>query len=148
MSDAASKKQKKTRGRPFEPGGPGGPGRPQGSRNRATLALDKIAGDAGESILRKMVEAAEGGDMRAADLVLSRIWPARKGRPIALEMPPIKTAGNVVTALGAVADAVAAGDITPDEGSAVANVLETKRRSIETADLERRIEALETENRK
>ena len=54
----------------------------------------------------------------------------------------------MVTALGAVADAVAAGDITPDEGSAVANVLETKRRSIETADLERRIEVLESEKQK
>ena len=81
-------------------------------------------------------------------MVLARIWPARKGRPIALTLPPIKTAGDVVTALGAVADAVAAGDITPDEGSAVANVLETKRRSIETADLERRIEVLESEKQK
>ena len=148
MSDSASKKQKKTRGRPFEPGGPGGPGRPQGSRNKATLALDKIADDAGETILRKMVEAAEGGDMRAAELVLSRIWPARKGRPITLALPSIKNAADIVFALGAVADAVAAGDVTPDEGSAVANVLETKRRSIETADLERRIEALETEKQK
>ena len=148
MSDAASKKQKKTRGRPFEPGGPGGPGRPQGSRNKATLALDKIADDAGETILRKMVESAEGGDMRAAELVLSRIWPARKGRPITLALPSIKNAADIVFALGAVADAVAAGDVTPDEGSAVANVLETKRRSIETADLERRIEALETEKQK
>lgn len=148
MSDAASKKQKKTRGRPFEPGGPGGPGRPQGSRNKATLALDQIADDAGESILRKMVEAAEGGDMRAGELVLSRIWPARKGRPITLTLPPIKNGADIVSALGAVADAVAAGDVTPDEGSAVANVLETKRRSIETADLERRIEALEVEKQK
>ena len=145
---SASKNEKKTRGTPFKPGNPGGPGRPAGSRNRATLALDKIADDAGENILRKMVAAAEGGDMRAADLVLSRIWPARKGRPIALELPPIKTAADIVSALGAVADAVAAGDVTPDEGSAVANVLETKRRSIETADLERRIAALETEKMK
>ena len=132
----------------FKPGHPGGPGRPAGSRNKATVALDKIADDAGEEILQKMVEAAEGGDMRAAELVLARIWPARKGRPIALTLPPIKSAADVVTALGAVADAVAAGDITPDEGSAVANVLETKRRSIETADLERRIEVLESEKQK
>ena len=104
--------------------------------------------DAGETILRKMVELAEGGDMRAAELVLSRIWPARKGRPITLALPSIKNAADIVFALGAVADAVAAGDVTPDEGSAVANVLETKRRSIETADLERRIEALETEKQK
>ena len=65
--------------------------------------------------------------MRAAELVLSRIWPARKGRPITLALPSIKNAADIVFALGAVADAVAAGDVTPDEGSAgSANVLETK----------------------
>jgi hypothetical protein len=112
------------------------------------LALDKIADDAGKEILAAMVAAAKGGDMRAGELVLSRIWPARKGRPIALTLPPIKDAAGVVSALGAVADAVATGDITPDEGSAVANVLETKRRSIETADLQRRIEVLEAEKQK
>jgi hypothetical protein len=71
----------------FQPGHPGGPGRPQGSRNKATLALDKIADDAGEDILNAMVEAAKGGDIRSADLVLQRIWPARKSRPIALTLP-------------------------------------------------------------
>ena len=76
----------------FEPGGPGGPGRPSGSRNKATLALDKIAADAGEDILNAMAMAAKDGDLRAADLVLQRIWPARKSRPIALTLPAIQSA--------------------------------------------------------
>ena len=142
---AASKKAGETRGRPFETGNPGGPGRPVGSRNKATLALDQIADDAGKAILEKMVEAAKDGDLRAADLVLSRIWPARKGRPISLELPKIDTAADLVAGLGRVADAVAAGDITPDEGQAVSAVLETKRRAIETLELETRITALEKE---
>jgi hypothetical protein len=142
---AASKKAGETRGRPFEPGNPGGPGRPVGSRNKATLALDQIADDAGKAILEKMVEAAKDGDLRAADLVLSRIWPVRKGRPISLELPKIDTAADLVAGLGRVADAVAAGDITPDEGQAVSSVLETKRRAIETLELETRIKALEKE---
>ena len=129
----------------FKAGNPGGPGRPAGSRNAATIALDKIADSAGEAILKKMVEAAEDGDLRAADLVLSRIWPARKGRPISLELPKIETAADLVAGLGRVADAVAAGDITPDEGQAVSAVLETKRRAIETLELETRITALEKE---
>jgi hypothetical protein len=143
----ASKKPPETRGRPFEPGNPGGPGRPVGSRNKATLALDQIADDAGKVILEKMVEAAKSGDMRAAELVLQRIWPARKSRPIALTLPAIQSASDVVTAVGAVADAVGAGDITPDEGQAVASILETKRRAIETVDLEARLSALEQERK-
>jgi hypothetical protein len=145
--DGASKKPRQTRGRPFEPGHPGGPGRPAGSRNKATLALDQIAADAGKIILKKMVKAAKAGDMRAAEMVLSRVWPVRKGSPIVLPLPPIKTADDVVAALGAVADAVAAGSITPDEGQAVAGVLEIKRRAIETTDLEARITALEKERK-
>ena len=131
----------------FEPGGPGGPGRPQGSRNKATLALDQIADDAGKAILEIIVEAAKGGDMRAAELVMQRIWPARKSRPIALTLPAIQSASDVVAAVGAVADAVGAGDITPDEGQAVASILEAKRKAIETVDLEARLSALEKERK-
>jgi AAA domain len=110
--------------------------------------LQQLADDAGKEILEKMIDAAKGGDMRAADLVLSRIWPVRKGRPITLELPPIGTAADIVSALGKVADAVAAGDVTPDEASAMANVLEMKRRTIETVELESRISALEKERSK
>jgi hypothetical protein len=143
----ASKNAGETRGRPFEPGNPGGPGRPQGSRNKATLALDKIAGDAGEDILNKMVEQAKAGDLRAADIVLSRIWPPRKGKPLALAepLPAIKSATDVVAALGKVAELVGAGDLTPEEGASVATILETKRKAIETVDLEARLAALEKE---
>jgi hypothetical protein len=142
-----SKNGTKSRGKPFEPGNPGGPGRPAGSRNKATLALDKIADDAGEDILNAMIEAAKGGDIRSADLVLQRIWPARKSRPIALTLPTIQSASDVVAAVGAVADAVGAGEITPDEGQAVASILEAKRRAIETVDLESRLSALEQERK-
>ena len=133
----------------FEPGGPGGPGRPQGSRNKATLALDQIADDAGEDILNKMVEQAKAGDMRAADLVLSRIWPPRKGKPIALSepLPAINSAADVVAALGKVAELVGGGELTPDEGAAVASIIETKRKAIETVELESRVAALEQERK-
>jgi hypothetical protein len=139
----ASKKAGKTRGRPFEPGHPGGPGRPSGSRNAATLALDAIGEAAAPEILQKLVDSAKGGDVRSAEIVLSRIWPARKGRPVSMQIPKIKTAADVVAALGLVAEAVGAGEITPDEGAAVAAVLETKRKAIETIELEARITELE-----
>jgi hypothetical protein len=144
----ASKNAPKTRGRPFEPGHPGGPGRAAGSRNRATLALDAIGDEAAKEILEKLAESAKGGDTRSAEIILSRVWPARKSRTVALQLPTIKTATDVAAALGAVADAVAAGEITPDEGAAVAAVLETKRRAIETVELEGRVAALEKEKGK
>ncbi len=132
----------------FQPGNPGGPGRREGSRNKATALLDKMAEDDANDIGRKVIDAAKAGDMRAAELVLSRIWPARKGgRPIAIELPKIQTAADVVKALGSLADAVAGGELTPDEGAAVAAIFETKRRAIETVELEGRVAALEQERK-
>lgn len=136
-------KKRKVPGRPFEPGHPGGPGRPAGSRNKATLLLDQLAEGDAQAVLEKQLELAKGGDQRAAEIVLSRVWPVRKGRPVTLAIPPIKTAADIVAALGAVANAMAAGEVTPDEAASVASVLEVKRRSIETADLAVRIEAIE-----
>jgi hypothetical protein len=143
MSARPSKNAKKSRSHLFSPGNPGGPGRPAGSRNAATLVLDQIADGAATDVLHKMIEAAKAGDMRAGELLLSRVWPVRKGRPIALDLPSIKSAADLVSALSTIAEAVAGGALTPDEGQAVAAVLETKRRAIETVELESRISALE-----
>lgn len=140
----ASKNEGKTRGKPFQPGNPGGPGRPAGSRNRATLLLDKLAEEDGKDILARTIEAAKGGDLRAADIVLSRVWPVRRGgRPVVFELPAVETAADIVRAVGDVATAVAGGELTPEEGNAVAAILEVKRKAIETTDLETRITALE-----
>jgi hypothetical protein len=99
--------------------------------------------DAAKEILEKLTESAKDGDIRAAEIILARVWPIRKGRPVTLDIPAIVTAGDIVAALGTVASAMAAGKITPDEAASVASVLEVKRRSIETADLAARIEAIE-----
>lgn len=136
------------RGRPFEPGNRAGRGRRTGSRNKATLLLDKMADGDAKAILEKQLELAKGGDQQAAQLVLSRIWPVRKGRPVSLGLPPLETAADLVNALGQIATAVGAGDLTPEEGASVAAVLEIKRKAIETSELEARVTVLEKERSK
>lgn len=134
----------------FAPGRSGNPaGRPTGSRSRVSVALDALAeGDANE-VLLAVLSAAKGGDMRAAEMILGRLWLIRKGRPVSLPaLPQIKTASDIVEALGIIADAVGAGELTPDEGAAVATVFETKRKAIETVDIETRVAALEKERGK
>jgi hypothetical protein len=56
---------------------------------------------------------------------------------------PISAAADTVAATGAAVAAVATGAISPEEGQAVAGVIEFQRRAIETNDLAARIEALE-----
>ena len=134
---------KQARGR-WKPGASGNPaGKPPGARHAALLALDAIGAEAGTDIMAAVVNAAKGGDMRAADILLRRLWPERKGRPVQMDLPAIMAPSDIVAALGAVADAVAAGELSPEEGAAVAGILEAQRRAVETVELEARIAALE-----
>ena len=91
----------------------------------------------------KAIEKALEGDTAALRLCLERIYPPRKSRPIALALPKIETPDDISKAQGTVIGAMAIGDITPEEASVIAGVLEAKRQSIETCELEARMTALE-----
>jgi uncharacterized protein DUF5681 len=138
----------KQRRRAWPKGTSGNPaGRPKGSRHQALLALDAIGAEGAAAVLRSVVEAAAAGDMRAADILLRRLWPERRGRPLRLDLPSVETATDLPAALGAVTRAVAAGEITPEEAQAMAGLLEAHRRAIETAELAARVAALERDAR-
>jgi len=128
----------------FRKGQSGNPaGKPQGARHRLTVLAEAMMEDESESVVRAVITAAKTGDMTAARLVLERIAPPRKGRPVAFDLPPVETAADVLTALGAVVRAVAEGVITPDEAGPVGALLELKRKAIETVEIERRLIAIE-----
>jgi hypothetical protein len=94
-------------------------------------------------VVRAVLAAARGGDMTAAKIVLDRIAPLRRGSPVAVTLPAVNTPADLVAALGSISAAVASGELTPDEGQAVAAILEGQRRAIETVELEQRIAKLE-----
>jgi hypothetical protein len=130
----------------FEKGKSGNPaGKPKGARNHVLVALDRIAGEDAEAILNAAITKAKDGDMRAAEVILSRVWPARKGRAVALDLPAVTTAKDLPAALAAIVAAVADGTLTAEEAQAVAGILEIQRRAIETTELEARLTALEAE---
>ena len=131
----------------FEKGHPGGPGRPRGSRNVANVLLDQLAIDGAEKMVKKMIEIAADGDRVAARLVLNRIWSAPKGRSVQIDLPPIKSPADLVHAHAAVVASIAAEEITPQDGAALASVLETHRRAFELVAQEERVETLEAEVR-
>jgi hypothetical protein len=139
-----SKNQGKTAGGKFAPGNRFGKGRPQGSRNKASLAVETLLDGEAEVLTRKAVEMALSGDATALRLCMERIAPARKDAPVRFFPPEITEAGHAVKAMGAVLQAVAEGDMTPVEAKAVSGVIETWRRTVETSDLEDRIARLES----
>lgn len=135
MTGPADNAGRKQRGRPFMPGQSGNPaGMAAGSRHKATKLLDAIGEAGAESVLQATLQAAQTGDMAAARIILDRVWPARKGRAVPLALPPIDTPADLRQAMAALLGAVAAGTITPDEGQAVAALLEAHRRMMGSTD--------------
>ncbi len=126
--------------------GPGNPGKPKGARHKVTQAVAEILEGDGEALARKAVELALEGNMKALHLCIARLLPPKKDTPVTFEIPPMETADDAVTALGAIMQAVADGEITPAEGSTVGGLIEGFRKALETQDLERRI--IELENAK
>jgi hypothetical protein len=128
----------------FEIGQSGNPaGRPKGTRSRATILAEKLMLADEEEIVASVIQAAKGGDMTAARLVLERIAPIRKGRPITLALPVTDTAADIGEAMSAVITQMATGEVTPEEATTVIGLLDAKRKAIELAEIEARIQALE-----
>lgn len=128
----------------FKPGQSGNPsGKPKGSLNRVTLAIQSLLDDEGEELTRKAIELAKDGDLTALRLCLERICPPRKSRPINIALPDVKTGEGVSQAQAVVVRAVGEGELTPEEGQVLSNILEARRKSIETEDHEKRISELE-----
>ena len=124
-------KQRKRRGpgQPFRPGRSGNPnGRRAGARNRTSaLALKLMDADA-EPVILALIKAAKGGDMAAIRLVLERVAPLPRNRPVQFDMPAIETAADLGEAMGAILQAAADGELTPDEAVSIASLIETRRR--------------------
>jgi hypothetical protein len=94
-------------------------------------------------LTRRPVGLAQAGNVVALRLCLERLIPPRKDRPINLQLPQVAGVGDIPAALNAIVAAVAQGEITPQEGQALAGMIEAYRKGVELADIEARLAALE-----
>ena len=136
----------KMQGTKFVPGQSGNPaGKAKGTRNRTTLAIEALLEGEAEELTRKAIEMAKAGDGPALRMCLDRLAPPRKDSPVYFDLPPIKSVADAVEASSALLSAVAAGDVTPDEGSRIMALLTSHKVLVETGEFERRLEVLEAE---
>lgn len=134
---------KKTTWKKGQSGNPAG--KPRGARNRATLMVLSLMEQGAEEITKAVVDAARGGDLGAARMVLERLAPPMRERPIAIDLPDTSTAEGIGKAQQVVIEAVGMGELLPGEGSVLAGLIEARRRALETIELETRIAKLEEE---
>jgi hypothetical protein len=58
-------------------------------------------------------------------------------------MPPLGTTADLPNALCSVLTATSSGEITPEEAVSIAQVIEIRRKSLETLEIEERLASLE-----
>lgn len=148
MSNQPLNNRSETEGRTergtFAPGNKLSPGRPPGARKRASLVVDGLLEDQAEALVKKTIEAALDGDVAALRICLDRLSPPQKSKPIQVQLPDTSNADGIEKAHAAVIQAVADGEISPDEGTALAGMLEARRKAVETHDFARRLAMIET----
>ena len=129
----------KKRGR-WKPGESGNPqGRPRGAGEVAKLRAS-IAGHVPE-IIGQLVEAAKGGDVQAARLLLERVLPPMK--PTELAVPLALPDGSLTEQGRAVLAAVSTGDLAPEQAARLLSAIGALARVAEIDELAERIEKLE-----
>lgn len=132
-----TQEKKSTKWRPGQSGNPRGrkPGTSEITKLRATIAEHV------PEIVDQLVQAAKGGDVQAARLLLERVLPPMR----AIEQPqPIDLPDGTLTEQGrAVLASVAAGELAPAQGAQLLAAIGTLGKVSEVDELERRIRALE-----
>ncbi len=141
---AAETTASKQRGRPFRKGFSGNPrGRPPGARNVATVLAEQLLDGEAEVLIQKAIQKAKQGNLPALHLCLDRILQPRRERPLRFRMPALGSASDAATAMAAIANAVACGDLTPAEAGELSKLVESYVKAVEATEIERRLQALE-----
>ena len=134
----------KKQGTKWKKGQSGNPaGKKPGTRHKATRLAETLLDGEAEELVKKCVEMAINGDSTAMRICMDRLVPPRKSRPITINLPDVNTGEGVSEAQAVVVQKVAEGEVTPEEGQVLSSILEARRKSIETADHEARLNKLE-----
>jgi Family of unknown function (DUF5681) len=145
-ADSLQKQPARGPGRPFEKGQSGNPaGRRPGSRNKATLAAERLFDGEAEALSRKAVELALTGSEAALRLCLDRIIAPRRNRPVQVAVPPIQGSADIADAMGMIIAAATQGVVTPDEAFKLGQLVDTFLRAIETGEFDRRLRLIEAD---
>jgi hypothetical protein len=137
-----AKPQRGPKGR-FLPGNREGPGRPMGARNKTTLLVEELLENEAEELTRALIRRAKAGYAVPLQLVFERLAPPRRDRHIMIPLPAISNLDDVLAAQAAIIKCAAAGELTPSEAHSMAALLDLRRRTIESMEIEARLAALE-----
>jgi len=143
-ADSQQKQEERDADGRFVKGKSGNPaGRAAGTRNRATVLAEQLFDGATAALATKAVAMALDGDAVALRLCIGRIIAPRRHRPTSFRLPPLHRAADLAPAMAAIADAVAAGEISTGEAWELSQFVDTFIRAIEAGEFDARLQLLE-----
>jgi len=133
----------------FQKGQSGNPaGRPRGSRNKHTIAAEKLFAEDAEVLARVAIDLAKAGDIAALRLCLDRVCAPHRHRPMAFDMPALGVAADAVGAMRNLMEGLAEGEVSAPEAAGLAKVIEGFAKALVTFDLDKRLVDLERRAKK
>jgi hypothetical protein len=132
-----------TKGRPFQPGNHFGRGRPRGSRNKRSLMAQELLECHAEAVTRQALVLALKGDSQMIRFLLSLIHPRRKDLPPKTGSLPMHSIAELSQASEKLIKKVTSGKVSISDALGLTELMERRRRIIETEDHEKRIQAVE-----
>ena len=128
----------------FQKGQSGNPaGRRCGSRNKQTIAAEKLFAEDAEALIRIAIDLAKAGDIAALRLCLDRICAPQRHRPVAFDLPQLAVAKDAVGAMSTLVEGIAAGELSAPEAAGLAKVIQGFTQALTTFDHDKRITNLE-----
>lgn len=132
------------RGRPFAPGNHFGKGRPKGSRNKKSLLAQEILDSRGEAVLTRAFDQAEKGDPQMIRTLMPYLMRSKE-TTVRLGPLPMGNAGEVAQSSEKVLNKLTLGDISMDDAGKLLDMLEHRRKILQTENFEHRLRALEND---
>jgi len=117
-------------------------GKPRGARHYTTRIAEALFEGEAAALVRKVIELAIAGDVTALKLCLDRLAPPRRDRSIHFKVR-VTNDTSPIAVCDAIMQALASGELTPNEAATIAGVIETQCRILAHVELVDRIEALE-----
>jgi hypothetical protein len=133
------------RGRPFAKGvSPNPGGRPKEVDHVRELAREHtaVAVDTLVTVMRN-AKSPPAARVAAANALLDRGYGRPGSMSVRFKLPELCSASDAATAMAAIAKAVACGELTPTEAGELCKLVETYVRTIESGEIEHRLQALE-----
>jgi hypothetical protein len=110
-----------------------------GSRNKQTRAAEAALFEHAQELVENLVTRAKNGDPAALRIAMDRILPTGRGRPLPIELPPVRSADDAQVAVGTIMDALKQGALSAREAVDLINVVTALTRLTGTIEYIRKV---------